>query len=234
MHLQGCPHAAFHPPSSPPPSPPSLLLLPLLPSRRHCHHSSLLLPPLPSLAASRSPPLPHPRRSAEPQPPPAAPRKLEGQVQDVPVACGNELQMVLFSTHRCEIAPPLGGLHTTSMPCTSSCWGTPNPWAHCLGATALVTTAHLCSTCLAGWATNMQPKPAQHLAASCRLGHAILSARLSASTCHLRQGAPHQPISCFTHQCPTSKKCKAPLWAPSPARPKALPAQPCPPMPRTP
>ena len=102
----------------------------------------------------------------------------------VPVACGNELQMVLFSTHRCEIAPPLGGLHTTSMPCTSSCWGTPNPWAHCLGATALVTTAHLCSTWLAGWATNMQPKPAQHLAASCRLGHAILSARLSASTCH--------------------------------------------------
>ena len=143
LHLQGCPHAAFHPPSSPPPSPPSLLLLPLLPSRRHCHHSSLLLPPLPSLAASRLPPLPHPRRSAEPQPPPAAPRKLEEQEQ-VPVACGNELQMVLFSTHRCEIAPPLGGLHTTSMPCTSSCWGTPNPWAHCLGATALVTTTHLC------------------------------------------------------------------------------------------
>ena len=128
---------------------------------------------------------------------------------------------------------PLGGLHTTSMPCTSSCWGTPNPWAHCLGATAFVTTAHLCSTCLAGWAPNMQPKPAQHLAASCRLGHAILSARLSASTCHLRQGAPHQPISCFTHQCPNSKK-GASLWAPGPGPAKALPTQACPPMPRAP
>ena len=145
--------------------------------------------------------------------------------------------MVLFSTHRCEIAPPLGGLHTTSMPCTSSCWGTPNPWAHCLGATALVTTAHFVQLAWqAGHQTCSQSPHGgpQHLAASYRLGHAMLSARLSASTCHLRQGAPHQPISCFTHQCPTSKKCKASLWAPSLAKPKALPAQACPPMPRTP
>ena len=155
-------------------------------------------------------------------------------MQVVPVACGNELQMVLFSTHRCEIAPPLGGLHTTSMPCTSSCWGTPNPWAHCLGATAFVTTAHLCSTCLAGWATNMQPKPAQHLAASCRLGHAMLSARLSASTCHeaRRTSSAH---FLFYPPMPHLKKGGRPVGPrPQPNQGTGLPAQACPPMPRAP
>ena len=65
----------------------------------------------------------------------------------------------------------------------------------------------------------MQPKPAQHLAASCRLGHAILSARLSASTCHeaRRTSSAH---FLFYPPMPHPKKVQGAPVGPQPSQPQ--------------